>query len=380
MLKGIGASQGFGIGKAVVIRDTNLDYSSVKFTDSNHQKKRLHSAVADFSDETKSLVADLKKNAGNKEAEILEGHLVMLEDPFMLAQMEEAIDNGSVAEAAVDSICTMFINMFSGVDDELTRQRASDVKDIRDSLLRILLGVKSVDISSVPKGSVLIAKDFTPSMTSQINRENVSAIITEVGGVTSHSAILARAMGIPAVLSVVNAVEKISDGDMIIADGFKGKVFTDPTEEELEEYPHLRFAAGEDDTGVIIAFNSEAEDVTDSLMIPAGMRTLAINPLNWKTDGTPAGKEENLGACFTDYSGEIVTEIPQLTGAYIDPERGALKVPDVSPDDYPPGLDIFSEGVYHLYDYQFFYRNLQENVGERVQAYLAGQKPAQEAA
>lgn len=208
MLKGIGASQGFGIGKAVVIRDTNLDYSSVKFTDSDHQKKRLHSAVADFSDETKSLVADLKKNAGNKEAEILEGHLVMLEDPFMLAQMEEAIDNGSVAEAAVDSICTMFINMFSGVDDELTRQRASDVKDIRDSLLRILLGVKSVDISSVPKGSVLIAKDFTPSMTSQINRENVSAIITEVGGVTSHSAILARAMGIPAVLSVVNAVEK----------------------------------------------------------------------------------------------------------------------------------------------------------------------------
>lgn len=116
-------------------------------------------------------MAELKKNAGNKEAEILEGHLVMLEDPFMLAQMEEAIDNGSVAEAAVDSICTMFINMFSGVDDELTRQRASDVKDIRDSLLRILLGVKSVDISSVPKGSVLIAKDFTPSMTSQINRE-----------------------------------------------------------------------------------------------------------------------------------------------------------------------------------------------------------------
>ena len=118
MLKGIGASQGFGIGKAVVIRDTNLDYSSVKFTDSDHQKKRLHSAVADFSDETKSLVAELKKNAGNKEAEILEGHLVMLEDPFMLAQMEEAIDNGSVAEAAVDSICTMFINMFSGVDDD----------------------------------------------------------------------------------------------------------------------------------------------------------------------------------------------------------------------------------------------------------------------
>ena len=91
-----------------------------------------------------------------------------------------------------------------------------------------------MDISSVPKGSVLIAKDFTPSMTSQINRENVSAIITEVGGVTSHSAILARAMGIPAVLSVVNAVEKISDGDMIIADGFKGKVLQTPQRKSLK--------------------------------------------------------------------------------------------------------------------------------------------------
>ena len=145
------------------------------------------------------------------------------------------------------------------------------------------------------------------------------------------------------------------------------------TKEELEEYPHLRFATGEDDTGVIISFNSEAESITDSLMIPAGTRTMAINPLNWKTDSTPAGKEENLGACFTDYSGNIATEIPQLTGAYIDPVRGALKVTDVTPEEYGPKLSIFSDGVYHLYDYQFFYRNLQENVNIRLDAYLESQ-------
>ena len=142
------------------------------------------------------------------------------------------------------------------------------------------------------------------------------------------------------------------------------------TEDELAAYPHLRFAAGEKDTGVIIAFNSEAPEVKDSLMIPAGTRTLCINPLNWRTDGVPAGKEENLGACFTDYAGEILQEIPQLTGAYIDAERGALKVPDVSPEAYPPVLSLFEEGVYHLYDYQFFYRNIQENVGVRLEAYL----------
>ena len=146
------------------------------------------------------------------------------------------------------------------------------------------------------------------------------------------------------------------------------------TEEELAEYPHLRFASGEDDTGVIVSFNSEAESVTDSLMIPAGTCTLAINPLNWKTDGTPAGKEANQGACFTGYEGNIVTEIPQLTGAYIDLERGALKVTDVTPEEYPPVLPIFSDGVYHLYDYQFFYRNLQENVEVRLNAYLEKQE------
>ena len=145
------------------------------------------------------------------------------------------------------------------------------------------------------------------------------------------------------------------------------------TKEELAEYPHLRFATGEDDTGVIVSFNSEAEAVADSPLIPLGMRTLAINPLNWKTDGTPAGKAENLCACFTDYSGSIVSEIPHLCGAYIDPIRGALKVTDVTPEEYPPVLSIFPDGVYHLYDYQFFYRNLQENVKMRLDAYLMEQ-------
>lgn len=143
------------------------------------------------------------------------------------------------------------------------------------------------------------------------------------------------------------------------------------TEEELEAYPHLHFATGEDDTGVIVAFNSEAEQVADSMIIPAGTHTLAINPLNWATDSTPAGKEENLGACFTDYGGNIVSEIPNLCGAYIDPVRGALKVLDVTPEEYPPVLSIFSDGVYHLYDYQFFYRNLEQNVNARLDAYLA---------
>lgn len=141
------------------------------------------------------------------------------------------------------------------------------------------------------------------------------------------------------------------------------------TEEEIQEFSHLRFAEGETDVGVIVSFNSEAENITDSPMIPMGTKTLAINPLNWKTDGTVADKSQNDGACFTDYSGSIVKEIPQLTGAYIDENRGALKVTDVTAEDYPAVLSIFEDGIYHLYDYQFFYRNLQENVAVRVNEY-----------
>ncbi len=143
------------------------------------------------------------------------------------------------------------------------------------------------------------------------------------------------------------------------------------TPDDLAAYPHLKCATGECDTGVIVSFNSESEAVTHSLMIPEGSKTFAINPLNWKTDATPATKAENKGACFTNYQGEIVREIPHLTGAYIDPVRGSLKVPDVTPEAYPPVLSLFDEGVYHLYDYQFFYRNLQDNVRTRLNAFSA---------
>jgi len=122
------------------------------------------------------------------------------------------------------------------------------------------------------------------------------------------------------------------------------------------------------DTGVIISFNSEAEGIQSSLIVPD--KTLGINPLNWRSDSTPAAASENSGAVFTDYSGAIVKQVPNLTGAYLDPDRGTLRVTGVSPADYPPILDIFQEGVYHLYDYQFFYRNLEQNVKERIGNYL----------
>ena len=139
------------------------------------------------------------------------------------------------------------------------------------------------------------------------------------------------------------------------------------TEDEVKEYPHLMPAMSETDTGVIVSFNSEDKDITSSLIIGEDEKTYSINPLNWKTTSEIADKTLNMGACFTDYSGKIKEEIPNLTGAYIDEKRGALKVTDVKPEDYPGKL--FDDGIYHLYDYQFFFRNLEENVNTRLSAF-----------
>lgn len=140
------------------------------------------------------------------------------------------------------------------------------------------------------------------------------------------------------------------------------------TEEDIKAYPNIKLASNETDTGVLITFNSEDKSINDSLMIPSGTKTYAINPLNWSTSNEVVDKSYNLGACFTDYSGTITTEIPNLTGAYIDNDRGALKVTDVHSKDYPGVL--FEDGIYHLYDYQFFYRNLEKNVQDRINAFV----------
>jgi len=140
------------------------------------------------------------------------------------------------------------------------------------------------------------------------------------------------------------------------------------TESDLENYPHLKMAQGEDDIGVIISYNTEDEDVTESFVVGADEFSYSINPLNWETDSTPADKSENQGACFVNSSGKIVKTINHFTGAYIDPERGTLKVTDVSASKYTSAY--YPEGVFHSYDYQFFYKNIQQNVAVRVMKFI----------
>lgn len=142
------------------------------------------------------------------------------------------------------------------------------------------------------------------------------------------------------------------------------------TPQEAAEYPYIQPAKYADDLGKVIIFNSEAPEVTSSAIVPEGVKTFAINPLTWSCGSQKAPKTLNAGACFTDYSGAVVREVPQLTGCYIDSVRGTLKVTDVDKKEFVPGLPLFTEGVYHIYDYQFFYRNLQQNVNLRIKTFM----------
>ena len=146
------------------------------------------------------------------------------------------------------------------------------------------------------------------------------------------------------------------------------------TEDLVRRHPQIRPAQGADDTGVVVTFDCEAPDVEATFIVPTGVKAHAINPLNWRTDATPAGRGENLGACFPDHSGAIQREVPALCGAQLDLPRGVVKVPDLAPADYPPRVPGLPDGSYHVYDYQFFYRNLQENVKVRTARFLAGEK------
>ncbi len=236
MYKGIAASRGIGIGSICRIVEQDLSFEAKLISDTAAEKDRFQKAIDDFVEETFAMAEDVRKNIGPQEADILMGHAIMIQDPAMSGEMFNMIDAGQCAEAALTAVCDMFHGMFSAMDDEMMRQRASDIADVKVCILKKLLGIQDIEISKLPAGTVLVCKDLTPSMTSQIVKENVVGIITEIGGVTSHSAILARALEIPAVLSVPGIVDLVEDKDTAIVDGTAGDVFINPEGDVLSKY------------------------------------------------------------------------------------------------------------------------------------------------
>ncbi len=242
MLKGTAASDGIGIGKILVIEEHSLEYTPKTVADTGAELERFRGAVDEFCKATEVQIENLKKSAGAKESEILEGHIQMIKDPYMVGEIEKLIEGGNCAETALEQICDMFAMMFDSTGDELTMQRAADVRDIKSGVLGVLLGIQDVKIGDAPANTVIVTKELTPSMTAGINKDNIVGIVTETGGKTSHSAILARALEIPAVLSVENALGVLKQGDGVIVDGSKGIVIENPDNAQVEAYTEKRNA------------------------------------------------------------------------------------------------------------------------------------------
>ncbi len=241
MFKGTNASAGIGIGKAAIIKEEEMVIRPDKVASVETEVTRFRGALADTVAQTKALEETLATRVGQKEAEIMQGHLMLLADPMLTGEIEEAIKRDSVcSEYAIETTCTTYADVFAAMDDELMQQRATDMRDIKTRLQQVLQGIKPVDIASLPEGSIIVAKDLTPSMTAGINPANVTGIVTELGGKTSHSAILARALEIPAVVAVSNVMDKIADGDTIVLDGSEGIVIVKPTDQEMDEYTAKR--------------------------------------------------------------------------------------------------------------------------------------------
>lgn len=243
MYKGTGASAGIGIGKVVIVEEKELVIKRENITDAAAEIQRFKGALETSMKQTEALAADLAQRVGEKEAEILNGHIMLLSDPMLTGEIEAMITNDSVnSEFAIETICTNYANVFASMGDELMQQRATDMKDIKTRMQKVLLGVESVDIAALPEGSIILAKDLTPSMTAGINPANVTGIVTELGGRTSHSAILARALEIPAVVALTGILNEVKNGDVLVLDGTDGTVLVNPEDSILAEYQGKRAA------------------------------------------------------------------------------------------------------------------------------------------
>ena len=238
---GVGAAEGIGIGVAKVVREQNVEVVKKAVSDSEAEVNNFMRVLDITKAETEEMSQALEKNASAKEAEILFGHIMLMSDPMLVDEIVNRIKGESVcAEYVIEEICNQYAAVFASMDDELMQQRATDMIDIKTRLIKKVLGIENTDLSKLPYGSILVAKDLTPSMTAGLNPDNVLGIVTQFGGKTSHSAILARALEIPAVVGLSNLPEDISDNTDILLDGESGEVIILPTDNEKSDYENKK--------------------------------------------------------------------------------------------------------------------------------------------
>lgn len=236
-LTGIAASNGVAIAKAYLLQHPDLSFETKEITNADEEVARLEEALRISEQELEDIRAHTEEKIDEEHAEIFSAHLLVLNDPELIDPIREKIRDEKVnAEHALNETATMFVTMFEGMDNEYMRERAADIQDVTNRVMAHLLGVSLPDHALINEKVIVVAEDLTPSDTAQLNKEFVQGFTTNIGGRTSHSAIMARSLEIPAVVGTNKITSTVSNGDTIIVDGINGTVIVNPTEEERKEY------------------------------------------------------------------------------------------------------------------------------------------------
>ncbi|KON89299.1 phosphoenolpyruvate-protein phosphotransferase [Sporosarcina globispora] len=236
-LNGIAASSGIAIAKAYRLVEPDLSFDKKTVENADQEVERFQSALAESKGELEVIRDNANKDLGADKAAIFDAHLLVLSDPELISPIEDKIKTDKVnAESALKETADMFIAMFEQMDNEYMKERAADIRDVTKRVLSHLLGVQIANPSMIAEEVIIIAEDLTPSDTAQLNRQFVKGFTTDIGGRTSHSAIMARSMEIPAVVGTKESTKQIKNGDLVIVDGLKGLVHINPTPEAVVEY------------------------------------------------------------------------------------------------------------------------------------------------
>jgi len=238
MLKGIAASDGVAVAKAYLLVQPDLSFSKVSVEDTAAEEARLDDALAKSTAELQQIRDKAAQTLGEAEAQVFDAHLMVLSDPEMIGQIKQNVtDNKVNAEAALKEVTDMYIGMFEAMDDNAYMQeRAADIKDVSKRILAHLLNVTLPNPSMINEEVVVVAHDLTPSDTAQLDRNFVKAFVTDIGGRTSHSAIMARSLEIPAIVGTMEITAKVKAGDILAVNGIIGDVIVNPTDDQAAEF------------------------------------------------------------------------------------------------------------------------------------------------
>ncbi len=224
-LTGIAASKGIAIAKAFLLETPEMDLSKKEVTDTDQEIKRFNNSLAKAKEELQLIKEKTLKEMGEDKAEIFSAHLLVLSDPEIIDGVTNKIKGDNVnAEFAMKEVSDTFVSLFENMDNEYMKERAADIRDVSKRVLLHLLGVENTSLATIDEETVVIAEDLTPSDTAQLNLTYIRGFATDIGGRTSHSAIMARSMEIPAVVGTKNATETVKNGDLVIVDGLEGDV------------------------------------------------------------------------------------------------------------------------------------------------------------